>query len=179
VKVIRGDSAEAVTSWLKDNGFNFTQTDVTSLQGYIARGWCFVTAKVGPDSQASDHKVVTEGLVAPLILRFPTKKPIYPLALTATAGTATEVLIYALSDKKLSCGERLKLRVAGHRSVQTQVLAETLAASKSPALFAGIPDGKNMLCKFKSRLTAEQMRQDLKFGPAPDDEPYAERKIVW
>jgi len=102
-----------------------------------------------------------------------------PLALMATAATATEILIYTLSDKKLSCGERLRLRAAGHRSVQTEILANTLAESKSPAVFADIPNGRNMLCKFKSRLTAEQMKRDLEFDPAPDNGPYAERRIVW
>jgi hypothetical protein len=179
VKVIRADTAEAITSWLRDNGFNFGQADTDVLQDYVRRGWCFVTAKVGPDSQASDRKVVTDGLVAPLILRFPVEKPIYPLALTATAGSATEILLYTLTEKKLSCGERLKLRNARHSGAQVEILADALAQSQSSVLFTAVHPDKRMLCKFKWRLTAEQMRQDLEFGPALDDEPYAERTIVW
>ena len=47
------------------------------------------------------------------------------------------------------------------------------------SVFDDLPEAPMMLCKFKSRLTAAQMRQDLTFAAASDNEPYKERKIVW
>lgn len=47
------------------------------------------------------------------------------------------------------------------------------------ALFDNVPDESMMLCKFKGRLTPEQMKQDLIFEPAADNEPYRETKVVW
>ncbi len=47
------------------------------------------------------------------------------------------------------------------------------------ALFDDVPDKSMMLCKFKGRLTPDQMKQDLILKPAPDNEPYRETKVVW
>jgi hypothetical protein len=124
---------------------------------------------------------VAEGLVAPLILEFETQVPIYPLALTATVGTRTEILLYTLSENKLSTGGRLPLRAAVQRA-SGQRPSHVAGNQPEPETQPAVPDTRDksrMLCKFKGRLTAEQMREDLEFSVAPDDRPYRERKIVW
>jgi hypothetical protein len=104
---------------------------------------------------------------------------VYPLALTSTIGADTEVLLYTLSRKKLSCGERLILRYA--RSTKLASLIHNLldgAQRETSALFTDIP--KSMfLCKFKKKLKPEEMKWDIEFEFAPDNDPYAETKIVW
>jgi hypothetical protein len=180
VKVVRGDSAEAITGWLKDNGFAFGDSDTQVFQGYADRGWCFVTAQVDPNRATDTARVAREGLVAPLILQFASERPIYPLALTATVGTETEILIYTLSDNKLTCGERLTLRHATQSKAQEilKLFSMTAAVEQWP-VFQNLPETPMMLCKFKGRLTAAQMREDLAFEAAADNEPYREHKTVW
>jgi hypothetical protein len=180
VKVIRGDNAEAITGWLKDNGFGFENSDLHVLQEYMDHGWCFVTAKIDPNQATDTAQVARSGLVAPLILQFANKRPIYPLALTATVGTKTEILIYTLSDSKLTCGERLTLRHAG-QSQAPEILRSltTTAAIEEWPIFQNLPEIPMMLCKFKGRLAATQMREDLVFEAAADNEPYRERRTVW
>jgi hypothetical protein len=148
--------------------------------GADARGDGKFFVKVGPDAEADDRRVIYEGLAAPLILKFDSEQPIYPLILTATVGTETEILIYTLSDAKLTCKERLALRHAGRTSPEL-LLRGLLAQAEIEEwpLLRDVPQRAMMLCKFKGRLTPTQMSQDLEFTPAQDNQPYRERKIVW
>jgi len=179
VKVIRGENAEAILSWLKENGFAFGDSDVHVFEDYVNRKWCFVVAKVQPDPETQEHRIVSEGMVAPLILKFETDKAIYPLALTSIVGVSTEVLLYTLSQSKLSCGKRLTLRHAGS-SKPANLIARLLetADPKTKALFENVPESMT-LCKFKKKLSPDQMKKDLEFELAADNDPYVEKKIVW
>jgi hypothetical protein len=179
VKVIRGANAEAILSWLKENGFAFGDSDVQVFEDYVNRKWCFAVAKAQPDPKTEEHKIVSEGMVAPLILKFETDRAIYPLALTSTVGTSTEVLLYTLSQKKLSCRERLVLRRA--RSTKPANLIGHLlekADPKTKALFENVPESMT-LCKFKKKLSPDEMKKDLEFEFAADNDPYVEKRIVW
>ncbi|MHC4541316.1 MAG: DUF2330 domain-containing protein [Planctomycetota bacterium] len=178
VKVIRSQSAEAILGWLKENSFGFDKSDVQVFEDYVNRNWCFVVARVEPESGIEEHKIVAGKMVAPLILRFRTDKAIYPLALTSTIGVETEVLLYTLSERKLACGERLKLRRATrtrHSGFSDLVGSEETQAA---ALFSNVPEPA-VLCKFKKRLRPEEMRKDIVFDFAPDNDTYVETKIVW
>jgi len=180
VTVIRGDSTEAVIAWLTKDGFAFDESDEAVFSNYVARGWCFVTAKLSSNVNTDEQYVAAEGMVAPLVLTFATDKPVYPLALTATADGKTEILIYTLSPKKLVSGERLRLGRA--RQVDSVQVTRELLVSTGPNEYTsmeGLPDKPMMLCKFKGTLTAAQMREDLVFEAAPDDAPYRETKWVW
>jgi len=177
VKVIRSDNVDAILSWLKENGFGFNDNDAQVFKDYVDKEWCFVVAKVEPETE--EHKIVSNGMVAPLILKFETDTAVYPLALTSTIGADTEILLYTLSDKKLSCNERLTLRRA--RKTEPLSLIQRLQYGMEPEAYALLTDvPKSMiLCKFKKRLKPEDMKQDIEFEFATDDEPYAEKIIVW
>jgi len=180
IKVIRGETAAGIVAWLNENGFAFSDEDAQVFKEYVDRGWCFVVAKVEPSVEAQQSQIVAEGMVAPVIMKFDTETPVYPLALTATTGAETEVLIYTLSDKKLTCGERLKLRFAGEaeaKSVLDPLL--TVGEVEKPSLFDDVPEKSMMLCKFKERLTPAEMKNDIEFEFGPDNDPYVERKVVW
>ena len=112
VSVVRSDNADDLISWLNDNEFQFGDEDKAAFEDHIARGWCFVVAKVNPTEQQKGYEIITEGLVAPLLLRFPCEKPIYPVALTGTGGHNTEILLYLASERKMSAEGRLTLRFA-------------------------------------------------------------------
>jgi hypothetical protein len=180
VKVIRGETAGTITNWLDENGFGYDANDSAVFENYVDRNWCFVTAKVATDPNTAEGQIVAEGLVAPLILKFPSEEPVYPLALTSVAGTKTEVLLYTLSDRKLTCGGRLPLRHARETDPQVTLrVLRMMAEIEGWTLFDDVPDESMMLCKFKGRLTPDQMKQDLILKPAPDNEPYRETKTVW
>jgi hypothetical protein len=145
----------------------------------VNRNWCFVVAKVQPKPGTQKHKIVAEKMVAPLILRFKNERAIYPLALTSTIGAPTEVLLYTLSEKKLTCGRRLTLRCATRTNDRN--LFANLAGNddtQAVALFADVPKSAT-LCKFKKRLKPQEMKEDIVFDFAPDNESHRETKVVW
>ena len=72
-----------------------------------------MVAHLAPDVDAASREAAYAGLAAPLILRLPSEKSIYPLALTGTGGFDTEVLIYVLAETFVVCDDdRLELKYA-------------------------------------------------------------------
>ncbi len=180
VNVIKGENADAIIGWLKENGFNFNENDITAFDDYINRKWCFVVAKVRPEPGTEQKQIISGRMVAPLILKFSTEKAVYPLALTSIIGKQTEILIYTLSDNKLDCDKRLKLRYAGHSGRPKDFISPLLTRAEQETIdfFSDIPESM-FFCKFKSKLSPEQMKQDIVFETATDNKPYNETKIVW
>ena len=179
VKVIRSDSADAILAWLQENEFGFNENDTKVFEDYISRDWCFVTAKINPQPDTEVREIAVEGLAAPLILKFDTEKAVYPMALTSTIGINTEVLLYTMSDKKLSCGEFLPLRYANSKSFSLTYLFPEEEVNQEIVDFLGSLPMRMILCKFEGILTPEQMEQDIIFEYALDNEPYKETKVVW
>ncbi|MHC4638906.1 MAG: DUF2330 domain-containing protein [Planctomycetota bacterium] len=175
VKVIRGDDAGTVTQWLQDNGFGFEEKDSKVFDQYVKKGWCFVTAKVGREVDPNSEGAISEGLAAPLILRFDSKEAVYPMALTGTTGENTEVLLYIFSDHKMECGDRLKLAFFGETS---SPFGQRVSFKMDPNdFFRDVKTKSWQMCKFKGTLRPDQMKEDIVFKQAKDDEPY--REIRW
>ena len=179
VKVIKGDTAQGIMDWLNENQFKFSEKDREAFSDYVNSKWCYVTAKVRQDIEVQNENISNRGLVAPLILKFKSDKAIYPLALTSVIGTQTEVLLYTLSQNKLSCNERMTLRYS--KTIKTKGLFDSLLSydqTDTKSIFNNLPE-EMTICKFKEKLTSEQMKEDLEFKDALNNEPYKETKIVW
>lgn len=170
-KVIQATDATDLISWLKENGFTFTEEDTNTFSRYIEKGWSFVTAtmRTGKD----DEMLFVEGLPDPLVLTFSTPQPIYPLALTATGGFDTEVLLYLIGDHEYACERRMELRYAGHLSSYRLAMLQELLPDQH-LLFE-----QPILTKFKQTLTPEEMREDLVFDTVETHRPYREKVLRW
>lgn len=177
VSVVRSDAADNLIAWLNKHDFKFGDDDATAFDSYVSKGWCFVVAIINPDAGEEERRIVSEGLAAPLILRFPHVNPIYPLALTGTGGFETEILIYLASATKMTCNDRLTLRFAGPMHERS---LELLSADIDPKGFFDLSKTNYpYLSKFKDRLTPDRMREDIVFTKAQDDEPYREHIVKW
>jgi hypothetical protein len=180
VRVVQSDNADELISWLKTNEFEFGDRDTAAFDSYIAKGWCFVVAIINPTRDQKQYEIASEGLAAPLILRFPHAKPVYPLALTGTGDFETEILIYLASDTKMSCDDRLTLRFAG--GLHPYDLSP-LSREIEPEGFLDLKDDDDAeylyLCKFKDRLTPAEMSTDIIFTPAKDNAEYQEHIVKW
>jgi hypothetical protein len=174
VKVIRGDDATTVTKWLKENGFEFGEKDSIVFEEYVKKDWCFVAAKIGKEVNFNSREVISEGLAAPLILRFDTKEAVYPMALTGTTDSDTEVLLYVFSDHKMECGDKLKLKYFGERDNLFE--RGVFSTVKPDGFFDNIETKAQKLCKFKGILKPAQMKEDIVFKKAKDNKPYQEIK---
>lgn len=178
VRVIQSDDAGELIAWLNVNNFQFDDADQSVFDDYINKGWCFVVAYINPSADQEQYEIVSEGLAAPLILRFPIETPVYPLALTGTGGHDTQVLIYIMSDQKMICKSQLTLRFSGQ--INNDFFPDYLFEGVEPKGFFTENDLSCMyLCKFRDTLKAEQMQQDIFFAPAQDNTPYRERIIKW
>ena len=174
IKVIKGDDATTVTMWLKDNGFEFGEKDSIVFEQYVKKDWCFVVAKIDEDVSLNTREVISEGLAAPLILRFDSKEAVYPMALTGTTEQDTEVLLYVFSDHKMECGDKLKLNYSGERSNPFEQGA--FSTLKPDGFFDNIETKPWNMCKFKGILKPIQMKDDIVFKKAKDNKPYRETK---
>jgi len=178
VQVVKAGEAGDLIEWLSENRFQFGEEDTQVFDDYLRRGWCFVVARVDPARSTGQSLTTSEGLVAPLILRFETEAPVYPLALTATAGSDTQVLLYVLSKHKWEGDGRLGLEYAGGASLH---ILEDACREASDSLAAACLDGAALpyLSKFKGTLTPAEMESDLLLAPAEDDEPYRKHIVQW
>lgn len=141
-------------------------------------------AKIDPTRATDERVVASEGLVAPLILRFPAEAPVYPLALTSTAGQETQILLYLLSDHKWQSDGRLDLQYAAPtgkgvvNDLQTR-LERSGTLLEPQEFFSHQEHTLSYLCKFKGTLTPGQMQEDLVLAPAKDDRSYNRYNIIW
>jgi Uncharacterized protein conserved in bacteria (DUF2330) len=178
VSVVHSDNTEGLIGWLNKNDFKFGNRDRGAFDSYISKGWCFVVAIINSNTGEKERRIAFEGLAAPLILRFPHTSPTYPVALTATGGFETDVVIYLASSTKMTANDRLTLRFAGER--RRWLSRELLSAEIDPK---GFFDPKKMnfpyICKFKDRLTPDGMREDIIFSKAEDDKPHREHIVTW
>ncbi len=103
-KVIRADDPKALTGWLVERGFQFGPEDEKAFQHYIDRGWKFVAARVTPEATAGKKELTSyDGLLPPLALLFNAPEPVYPWALTATAGHPVELVLYVVAPSRVEC----------------------------------------------------------------------------
>ena len=177
VSIVRSEASDELIDWLNKHKFNFGNKDTAAFKSYISRGWCFVVAIANPSIGEERQQIVSEGLVAPLILRFPHSNPIYPVALTGTGEFETEILIYLASSNKMTCDGRLTLRFAGEMNSS---LLRLLFIETDPKDFLDIKDMQYpFLCKFRDRLTPSNMNEDIVFIKAEDTKPYREHIVKW
>jgi hypothetical protein len=185
VQVIRSRDATELIDWLSAHQFDFGEEDTAVFEDYLQRGWCFVVATVDAAAGEAGQSAAYEGLVAPLILRFQAEAPVYPLALTATAGHETQVLLYLLGEQKWQDDGRLDLYFAGSPRLVVFDWIEQLHAQRGieavdpVGFFADANTALPYLCRFKGTLSAREMREDLTFVPAEDNQPYRRWMVRW
>jgi hypothetical protein len=176
IQVVKADQGGDLIQWLNQNHFRFYEEDMQVFDEYLRRGWCFVVARIDPSGRTGGQ-VVSEGLAAPLVMRFQAETPVYPLALTSTSGHETEVLLYILSRHKWQNDGRLDLRYAGRTRLPRR--DEWIAGVEPEGFFVGKDLALPYLCKLKGILTPKQMQEDLLFTLAENDEPYPKRTVIW
>ena len=169
-KVLHASDSSGLIAWLNEQGFQFQESDQPVLDDYLKRGWVFVVATVrtGEIEREEILRDRFEGLPDPLVIRFASEAPVYPLALTGTLGAPTEIVLYVLGRGKYRCSPIMELKYAG--------LIDNIPDEFS---FRPWEASLKYLSKFKGVLTASQMRQDLELEPAPDDAPFCERYVSW
>ncbi len=168
VQVVTATDAAPLIEWLNEQEFEFADSDREVFNRYLDAGWSFAVAKVRPRVRVMGEERIVERLIAPLILRFAADDPVYPMALTGTVGRETEVLLYIYSDHKIVGDGRLEL----HAALETGSIIAGYLETDPPEFLTEREKELTYITKFKGVLTPQQMREDLVFSVASDDEPY-------
>ncbi|MCC6697227.1 MAG: DUF2330 domain-containing protein [Candidatus Hydrogenedentes bacterium] len=180
IRIVRSSNSGDLIEWLNLHEFKFGESDKAAFDTYISNDWCFVAANIKPDEDQEEIEIASDGLAAPLVLRFPHNNPVYPLMLTGTGGFDTEVLLYLASDGKMQCDGRLMLHYARPSTSSMQPFYNTKWEGLHPEGFFKPGDmDLPYLCKFKGTLTPAQMSQDIVFTPAVDKSDYREHIVKW
>ncbi len=163
VAVLNADNANVLDSWLSTNGFaKIPEAGKHIVADYITNGWCFVTAKLHREGSgfSSPH---------PLLMSFQTKRPVYPMKLTALADSELYLELFVCADKRAEA-KGLELSYCDrHINKEFYVLRQKFWGYLGENYYRRMyhPFAKNILwtncviTKLSAKLTPEQMNKDF------------------
>jgi hypothetical protein len=94
VAQLAADDANALQTWLDDNGYSAPNGAEPILRAYIDEGWKFVAVKLAPNQTA-------DGALTPLRMAFASTEIVYPMRLGALSDQPLDVLLYVLTEHRV------------------------------------------------------------------------------
>ncbi len=157
-----GNSATAVTDWLRTNEYVVPETLGANLTPYLREGWEIVAVKLAPKSAGES----LTGATPPLRLTFASDKIVYPMRLSKGATTTQSVTVYVAAPHRV---DTTALPVAGEQP-------DLLYAGRAndPALLAPADylTAFTVIYHEPGRITS-----DFTFAKAATDEPF--QRVVY
>ena len=93
IDVVSSDNADDMSIWLEDNGYLINDRGLSLIEPYVLAGMKFVAVKLRSGE--------TSGSIQPLIMRYPSEKPMVPIRLTAIAALEDMgVLVWVVNDAR-------------------------------------------------------------------------------
>ena len=80
IAVISSDDPNALFLWCKSQGFAISPSALPIIKNYISRGWCFTAVRI--NGFGMGRMGILEGEFAPIQLRFPSERIVYPLKIS-------------------------------------------------------------------------------------------------
>lgn len=155
--------ANALKTWLDENGFQLDPRTTEILAPNIEKKWTFVAIRVRPDQTDAQLK----GDLAPLQISFEANELIYPMRSTALADNLQTVVLYVLAD------HRVEKNVAfGPSRVSYANWVEPSALGAGSTLLPYV-ERKYFLTKFIDSVQPQKVNNDFSFTFA-EDTPYRE-----
>lgn len=172
VAIIQASDSIEIIKWLNESGFKYNEQDTVVFESYIKRDWYFVTARIRTSQENNVRG--KDGMVSPLVLRFSTSSPVYPLALTGTTGGPTQIILYILANNKMLTDSKLNLVFAGKKSNPLKFNVT------EPENFLSSSELKlSYISKYSGILSPDNMKNDLAFTSATNDMPYQTKIYRW
>jgi hypothetical protein len=166
VTVLAAERADALDTWLKANGFaSIPKPGQPIVADYITRGWCFVAAKLRREGAglSTPH---------PLLMSFPVKAPVYPMRLTALAGSDVHLDLFVCADGtahnpqlRLDYCDRHCFRLTSEGG--EQYAGESFRASIAHPAAKGLLWPGCVLTRLSADLRPAQMSEDLQVKLVP------------
>jgi hypothetical protein len=148
---ISSESAEALTSWLAEHGFQMPALAEPVIADYVKDGWVFVATRLSREAQSG---VSTPH---PLVFRFETHRCIYPMRLTGVQDRPLSLELYVFGSGRASAPG---LKVERSDSAQFKELYGAGLPLTHRGL-ASLVEGAASGTKLRGTLSPGQMRKDL------------------
>jgi len=178
VAIIQASDSIEIIKWLNESGFKYNEQDTDVFESYIERDWYFVTARLDRERRTWQE----DGMVSPLVLRFSTSSPVYPLALTGTTGGRTQIILYVLAHNKMLANSSLGLVYADKYKPILEFSGEDQLKTieTEPENFLSNSESNfTYMSKYRGILEPADMKNDLVFTSATDDMPYRPKIYRW
>lgn len=181
VSLVSGSDADGVVGWLRDNGYAITGEAETVAREHAAAGGWFVASRVRRELADQARSVP-----APLLFRFATERPVYPMRLTGAGATAPlELELFVVGPmparaRGLSAKAWAPLRIGdpaegNHRRGSGQ--PHDARVITHPMMVRLARDG-SVLTHLRGSLAPARMREDMRVEWVADAEP-AKGLVAW
>ena len=160
VSTLAATDAEALSTWLRDNGYAISPKLASALQAYVDKGWFYVAVRLQPGAGEG-----LTGALDPLWITFASDTLVYPMRASANARSEQTVTLYVLAAHRVQ-----KTAQFGDTHVPYADWVDPSAASAAPALVPFVT-GKLFLTKFQETIDPARVNDDFVFTFAASDEP--------
>jgi hypothetical protein len=106
IAVFTDGDGEGLSGWLAERGYQLPGNAGPILDDYIGRGWSIAAVSIAPTAEGVDAalvETVPSGTVRPVLFRFASEEPVYPLRLGAAMGRPVDVKLYVVAEEPLVC----------------------------------------------------------------------------
>jgi hypothetical protein len=158
--VIASHDAQALQSWLNENGFALASNTAPVIESYVKDGWVFVAAKVRSDETGSHTRTPH-----PLSFTFRTDRAVYPMRLTGIGNGPLRVDLYVFGDAWASAGH-FRTQLCAQPSYPKPsdnwpyVRQSDVPAVAHPQLRKWV-GGAPVVTRLSATLSPEDMREDV------------------
>jgi hypothetical protein len=163
---LRASTSNHLIEWLSANGFSTGGEMAQEVDSYIREGWVFVAMRLRRDD--AGQAIMTPH---PMVFRFSTPAPIYPMRLTGTGSSHLKLDLYVAGDHRASvdrmrvawCGNLDWLSAEQQESVSSQDLDGSTSWDRGRAHpeIARLSNRAAVLTKLVGSFSPQQMRSDL------------------
>jgi len=102
VTLLDGGDGDALGQWLDAHGYELPDGAPVVLNEYAQKGWTLAAIKIDPDqATGSTSDDLKNGEIDPILFRFASAEPVFPLRISSLNGHPSEVLLYILADQPL------------------------------------------------------------------------------
>ena len=97
--ILRANDVDALTDWLDDNGYSYTDDDIETFEYYISlRTYYFVALKINVVDNAQHDDEGFFGKLSPIELSFAVNYPVVPIRIMKADMDEMELTIYTLGE---------------------------------------------------------------------------------
>lgn len=167
IAVLRASDSGALVGWLQDNCYAVTTRLTGVLDDYIRRGWVFTAARINTGAEEEAKEPLSQGVLQSIQLEFPSRQPIYPLKISSLNKGNTEVLIYTVSDHRLTAPglDTVCVLPATDWGLRVNVWREAFVALDT----MDFRPNKTFVTKLTGTFAPSEMTSDLVLSPTPSD----------